>query len=482
MITKYNYLLLGLLLAACYSCGDFLEEVSQDEFEPETAVAFQELLNGQGYCFSELDGLTWYMSDDVDGCECNYSSDVYSAYRDVFTWQYYMHQTLEDNNIQDYTYENYYECIMVCNVITDYIEESEGSEEEINTTLGEALALRAYYYFQLVNIFATPYNDSRSTPDQRLGVPLVTKSEIRDEGVARNTVEEVYEQITSDIEQATALLDEYQTDNGVWRIGYVGAHLIASRIYLYMEEWDKVIEHATAALEGAPELCYLPEYAYSNSYYPQNSTNPVVSSTFPETIFVFGSMPGDLGFMGTPINLSDDLVNCFTDENDSRRGMYFDETSGSLVYPYYTYKHGTAERGYVWRTAELYLNRAEAYMEKYKAGESEYGQLAVDDLNELRSNRFTNYTDYELSMAEELEEMCRLERRKELFMEGHRWFDLRRYGMPSIEHTWVDENGNRTTYTLEEQDPGYVVPLSQDVLDRNPRLEQNELAPDRTGH
>lgn len=200
MITKYNYLLLGLLLAACYSCGDFLEEVSQDEFEPETAVAFQELLNGQGYCFSELDGLTWYMSDDVDGCECNYSSDVYSAYRDVFTWQYYMHQTLEDNNIQDYTYENYYECIMVCNVITDYIEESEGSEEEINTTLGEALALRAYYYFQLVNIFATPYNDSRSTPDQRLGVPLVTKSEIRDEGVARNTVEEVYEQITSDIE------------------------------------------------------------------------------------------------------------------------------------------------------------------------------------------------------------------------------------------------------------------------------------------
>ena len=281
---------------------------------------------------------------------------------------------------------------------------------------------------------------------------------------------------------ATALLDEYQTDNGVWRIGYVGAHLIASRIYLYMEEWDKVIEHATAALEGAPELCYLPEYAYSNSYYPQNSTNPVVSSTFPETIFVFGSMPGDLGFMGTPINLSDDLVNCFTDENDSRRGMYFDETSGSLVYPYYTYKHGTAERGYVWRTAELYLNRAEAYMEKYKAGESEYGQLAVDDLNELRSNRFTNYTDYELSTAEELEEMCRLERRKELFMEGHRWFDLRRYGMPSIEHTWVDENGNRTTYTLEEQDPGYVVPLSQDVLDRNPRLEQNELAPDRTGH
>ena len=75
-----------------------------------------------------------------------------------------------------------------------------GTESQINMVLGEALTLRAYYYLQLVNIFATPYNDSRSTPDQRLGVSLVTKSEIRDEGVARSSVADVYKQITEDIE------------------------------------------------------------------------------------------------------------------------------------------------------------------------------------------------------------------------------------------------------------------------------------------
>lgn len=30
----------------------------------------------------------------------------------------------------------------------------------------------------------------------------------------------------------------------------------------------------------------------------------------------------------------------------------------------------------------------------------------------------------------------REERRKELCYEGQRWFDLRRYGMPSIQHKW----------------------------------------------
>ena len=482
MISVFNKFILGayFIITFC-ACGNFLEEVSQDEFEPETTDAYSELLNGAGYAFAELDGLTWYMDDDIDGVSSYSYTDVYNACRDIFTWQYYMYQSLKDANVTDATYENYYEKIMVCNVIIDDIEMSVGTESQINMVLGEALTLRAYYYLQLVNIFATPYNDSRSTPDQRLGVSLVTKSEIRDEGIARSSVADVYKQITADIERAVSLLDQNKTNNGVYRINYVSAHLIASRIYLYMEEWDKVIEHATQALAGAPDLVYLPTYAYTNVNYPTNSTNPVVSSSFPETIFVFGSMPGRMGFMGTPVCLSTDLVSSFSEPNDSRNGMYFKVTASGYIYPYQEYKHGVAERGYVWRTAELYLNRAEAYMEKYKAGAAECGQLAVNDLNKLRENRFTNYSNYTLSTADDLENLCKLERRRELFMEGHRWFDLRRYGMPRIEHTWVSENGQRTTYVLQEKDPGYTLPISQDVLDRNSKLVQNELATDRIG-
>ena len=171
MISVFNKFILGAFFIITFcACGNFLEEVSQDEFEPETTDAYSELLNGAGYAFAELDGLTWYMDDDIDGVSSYSYTDVYNACRDIFTWQYYMYQSLKDANVTDATYENYYEKIMVCNVIIDDIEMSVGTESQINMVLGEALTLRAYYYLQLVNIFATPYNDSRSTPDQRLGV------------------------------------------------------------------------------------------------------------------------------------------------------------------------------------------------------------------------------------------------------------------------------------------------------------------------
>ena len=483
MISKLNIILLTVLVFASVSCGDFLKEVSQDEFEPSTTAAYTELLNGEGYNYSVVDALTWYMDDDVDGCTSYTPSEYQMAYKDVFTWQYDMDQSLKEALPQDQsTYENFYSKIMACNVVIDNVESSLGTEAEIANVLGEALALRAYYYFHLVNIFATPYNDERSAPGQRLGVSLVLKSEILDEGYARNTVAEVYKQITEDIERAIVLLEKDKVDNGRFRVNYIAAHLIASRIYLYMEEWDQVIAHATKALAGAPGLVYLPDYAYTNQYMPENSTNPVVSSVFPETIFVYGAMPGTMGFAGTPVCLSDDVVNSYTDNGDSRNGKYFKIAESNLIYPYKELKHGRAERGYVWRTAELYLNRAEAYMQKYKAGESSAGQLAVDDLNELRSNRITNYTNYQLSTAGDLETLCKLERRRELIFEGHRWFDLRRYGMPQIQHKWIADEGRATTYTLSEKDPGYTVPIPQAVLDRNKNLVQNELAPDRQGY
>ena len=482
MISKSNIIAWFILVFTSVSCGDFLKEVSQDEFEPSTTSAFTELLNGEAYNYMGLDALTWYMDDDVDGTESYTPTEGQMAYKDVFTWQYYMDQSLENALAQDrQTYETFYAKIMACNVIIDNVESSMGSESEIANLLGQALTLRAYYYFHLVNIFATPYNDQRSAPDQRPGVSLVLKSEVLDEGYARSSVAQVYEQITKDIERAIALLEKDKIDNGRFRVNHIAAHLIASRIYLYMEKWDQVIEHATKAIAGAPQLVYLPDYAYSVPSYPINSTNPVVSSLFPETIFVYGGMPSTMGFSGSPVCLSADLVNCYTDNGDSRNGKYFSLTPVGYKYPYMELKHGRAERGYVWRTAELYLNRAEAYMQKYKAGESAAGQLAIDDLNELRRNRITAYTDEQLSTAENLESLCKLERRRELFLEGHRWFDLRRYGMPRIEHRWVDEQGTITTYVLEEKDPGYTVPIPQAVLDRNNKLVQNELAPDRIG-
>ena len=67
------------------------------------------------------------------------------------------------------------------------------------------------------------------------------------------------------------------------------------------------------------------------------------------------------------------------------------------------------------------------------------------------------------------------ERRRELCFEGHRWFDLRRWGMPSITHIWHDSETASSTYRLEECDPLYTVPIPDEALQANGKLVQNSL-------
>lgn len=478
----YTFLLCGCMFAL-QSCGDFLEEVSQDEFEPKTTEAFRELLNGEGYTFGySVNPLTYMMDDDIEGVQALSWDDINRIQQELYTWQpdFYTFQDEEGAYTSSHkdVYKNLYELIMACNIVIDNVEGSQGTSEEKAIVRAEALSLRSFYYLQLVNLYAYPYNDKNHDASTSLGVSLVLASEVFDEGKPRNTVKEVYDQLTKDIEEATALFGQDKTDRSVFRISYTAAHLLASRIYLYMENWDKVIEHASLALETAPEVADLSNYTIDNTY---NPTNGVISRNFPETIFLGGYRPisGSYGLMGTPFNVSADLYDTYAD-NDLRIGVYLMPAASYLSYNYMILKFAS-EQEFAWRTSELYLNRAEAYIELYKKGNQEAGQNAINDLNTLLSKRYRDYEPLALMPADELQELYREERRKELCFEGFRWFDLRRYGMPQLEHILIDQSGNRTRYILKEKDPSYVLPLPDNAMEHNSSLIQNELSPRREG-
>ena len=130
------------------------------------------------------------------------------------------------------------------------------------------------------------------------------------------------------------------------------------------------------------------------------------------------------------------------------------------------------------RTAEIYLNRAEVYVRKYvETGDDDYRVLALADLNELRRHRYDTrnavYVEVDITDAEELFQFYKDERRRELCFEDHRWFDLRRYGMPELVHEYLVGPGTEEVLTLKEHDLRYVLPIPQEVLDRNPYLQQN---------
>ena len=132
--------------------------------------------------------------------------------------------------------------------------------------------------------------------------------------------------------------------------------------------------------------------------------------------------------------------------------------------------------GQAFRLAEAYLNAAEAaVMNKQEA-------LARTLIEELRQKRFNeeNYTPIDPTLTgDALLERIRLERRLELCFEGHRWFDLRRYGMPSFSRDWKKQGVVTKRYTLQQNDLSYAMPLAPSILEKNPYLEQNQLAPER---
>jgi hypothetical protein len=141
------------------------------------------------------------------------------------------------------------------------------------------------------------------------------------------------------------------------------------------------------------------------------------------------------------------------------------------------------QTGKNFRVAEIYLNRAEAYIQLYReTGNTEYAGLALNDLNTLRKSRFSPvyYRDLELQSPDLLLTTCRTERRRELFGEDHRWFDLRRYGMPRIGHRlYTRSTSSGYIYFLQDKDLQYVWAIPESAIRLNPLLEQNPMISER---
>ena len=95
-----------------------------------------------------------------------------------------------------YPFRMYYRCIGNSNALIDNIDNAVGVQADKNRLKAEALAMRAWSYFNLVQIYAKRY-DSTAIPNTQLGVSMPLKA--TDQKLPRSTVEEVYAQINKDL-------------------------------------------------------------------------------------------------------------------------------------------------------------------------------------------------------------------------------------------------------------------------------------------
>ena len=512
-ILKYSILIWMLT-----SCQEFLEPVSQSEYVPNEVKSLDELLLGEAYAGAYFVDANFYsvlglFDDDVairrDWAGDDSEEDAVLQLRLAFSWDPTM---LDEFNNYD-VYSQVYEKILGCNAALDYVDGVDGSEDDKNRVRGQALALRSYFYWFLVNLYGQPYGYNADA----LGVPLKLNSDLQDKGMPRNTVGEVYDQIEHDLLEAErfykALPEDKQNlhDN---RVNLPFIQLMLSRVYLYMENWEQAYVYGKKIIDDYSydvlDLNSLesPEYTGYYNFFTWNN---------PEVLFLFGNiydvarLPYYLGFIRYENKIddwsetynyilpvaSDSLLGTYEDadlrkihylmlpQSPDGRGADKDYRAAYSKFPIQgvgnynlNYNAGAGLWGTAFKVTEAYLNAAEAAAMLYGERQSEYMAQAQNLMTDLRTKRFplgSPSVAVTETNPDALIQLVRDERRRELCFENHRWFDLRRYGMKEIKHVWYDESGHAIEYTLQQNDPGYTLLIPRTAFTYNSSMVQNEI-------
>lgn len=469
----YILFLCGLTLT---SCSDFLEEQSQSEVIPKTTADFSELLLGAGYPDHYGPNLSFleYLDDDCS-LYWTYTSwrgeaDYYVgennavSYFNSYTWQptqsdYDGFGSEINTEATGTVYYQFYNKIKGCNAVLDLIDDAIGTKDNRDRVKAEALAVRALLYFQLVNIYGEPYNYNKQAP----GVPLKLDANLGQDAIPRSSVAEVYEKvILPDMLMAAKLMDPLPLLRKNYRINQPAIHILLSRIYLYMEQYDKCVEEANKAIAQGSRLFDLTkEFDFENTLPSQFG---ILSYNNPEVEWSFGASTRAENVNYKTANSA--AFQALWDQDNDLRYQFFglgEYTWGGSVHK--PYGSGICQAV---RSCEAWLNKMEA--EALLGNDA----AAAKDLNDFCKTRILNYSNTNAT-GDQLLKLIREERRRELCFEGHRWFDLRRQGMPEITHEYKYEKGGELyLFTLKHNDPMYTLPLPNSLFKLNTSLIQND--------
>lgn len=453
-----------IIIALTLSCSnDFLDLQPQQSIA--TDLALQSVGDFKAASIGTYDGLSssnYYgryfvlvsdiMSDDVkQNASANRASD----------WAAYAGSATDNNNLATNIWSKAYSVIDMCNrIILSDTEVSPSVQDELDDYKGQAYAVRALVYFDLVRIYAQHYTFTNDA--SHLGVPIVLEIDPFNKP-ARNTVKEVYDQIISDFNSALGLISKKKNS---FFLTESGVNALLSRVYLYKEDWEKAVAAADKVINSNL-------YSLVNTENYQSIFNTDHSS---ESIFEINMHETDtrgtdaLGGMYLVTGYGDYLpskdVLDLIPTNDVRNSLYI--TDPGLAGDYaskrvnkYDSKLGLNNTPVI-RLSEVILNRAEAYAH-IPGAETE----AQQDLNKIRQRALPTAPDVTATGPQLIEEIL-TERRIELAFEGHRLYDLTRY----------KKGVHRSDCTSSVCDVSYpsnrfVLAIGQAEIDVNPNIEQN---------
>ena len=379
-----------------------------------------------------------------------------------------------------------YNVIMQLNNLIANIEslEAAGTEEDFDDALGQALTYRAMIYFDLVRLYGEPYNENKSA----LGVPDVTimLDAMAQEG--RATVETNYNTILSDLQRAENLIGKAK-NNGF--INYYGNKALQARVYLSMDKFTEALAAAEAVIAG-PYTLYTPAQ-WVESWTKEYGTESIFELHINDDNNLSGSSLGayyaaqaDYGSCLGYFMASDYFMERLgEDPQDVRWGVMRDdlthETRNSdedRMGACYKYLGSVDKKGdnsdqnagacniKVIRLSEMYLVAAECAFRLNQTSK------ACDYLNAIRKRAVSLAPATEATISLD---MILDEKSKELYGEGHRFWDMIRCNK-SI--TYNDEFPGITPVdrakTIDRSFYQTILPIFKSEIDANKTLETQQ--------
>lgn len=395
-------------------------------------------------------GLSGYFSGNILSVINGMTADELNTLN-IYHRRYVNNAILSDDALILSSWQQFYRLIYRANAVLEGVSAARKlPEEKAKQLQGEALFLRAFCYYYLLNCWGD--------------VPLITTTDVEQTASApRSGLAVVYDLVMSDLKTAASLLSAAYPGTEKVRANKWAAVAMLARVSLQTHNWQQAAEQATLVLNAG---IYTP-LIRPDSVFLRNSRPAILQIwtnegyTLPGLTFIPVSA-GNYSFYP----FTDDLIAGFED-GDIRKAMWTGSfTYAGLLYHYpLKYKNraaaisGREEYLMVLRIEEMYLIRAEALAQL----ENVTGALA--DVNVLRKRAGLPGLSILLKQDECLLAIEK-ERRIELFTEwGDRWLSLRRT--------------NRIDTVLEVVKPVWkstaaLYPIPQEERNRNPKLTQND--------
>lgn len=443
-ITIKYYFLVALLALQVTACQDQLE------LEPAQSISEDLALSSDKNVKAVLIGAYDELGvNDVFGGGVQRNSELlggdgeirwvgtFNAPREIFNKAI----TVGNGDVSEVWLESY-ETINITNNVLSALDVV--NEDDRGIVEGEALFIRSILYFELVRFYAKPYEAGQANTQP--GVPLVlapTRDISDGNKVARNTVDEVYNQIIGDLTKAEGELPE---DNE-WRASSGAAAALLARIYLQKGDYAAARDAANRVIESGnynllanyKDVFGRDENSNEDIFAIQITTQDGVNDM--NTYFSiqdFGGRDGDIEILPGHLNLYDPA--------DKRLALFFEANGGVTYSGKWNNQFGNIS---LIRLAEMYLIRAEA---NFRLGTT-VGATPLADYNKVHT-RAGLPAATSITLAEIL-----LERRRELAQEGFRIHDIKR----------TKANVGNLAYNADK----LVFPIPSREIEANPNLTQN---------